>query len=145
MEAKASEELIRKLTEEEEHEKSVMEEKIRFDREIAKQIAKNLCSEAGPSNLKPIKRQVPLDRFLKQKEFTSKILCQKSTKVAPKAHLQIQRIAGDAAETSDGSDSIESECRYFKPIDYKSIPPSKALSPIKIPSKMANAATVIIG
>lgn len=143
MEAKASEELIRKLTEEEEHEKSVIEEKIRFDREIAKQIAKNLCSEAGPSNLKPIvKKQVPLDRFLKNCAAT-KILYQKN-KIETKPHLQMQRLAVDA-EVSDSSDCIESECRYFKPIDYKSIPPSKALSPIKIPTKMGNAATVIIG
>lgn len=158
IEVKASEELIRKITEEEEFEKSVVEEKIRLDREIAKQIAKNLCSEAGPSNIKSMKKQGPLDRFLKNaetnknnryatKDFAARILCQKNkadTKTLHKSHLQIQRLAAEA-EVSDSSDCIESECRYFKPIDHKSIPPSKALSPIKIPTKMGNATTVIIG
>lgn len=114
LESKASEALIRKLTQEEELEKSVEEEKLRFDREIAKQIAKNLWNEAGPSSLK--KKQIPLDRFLKKNV---------------------------EAEISDSSDCIESECRYFKPIDYKSIPPSKALSPIKIPTKPPNIAVAI--
>lgn len=122
LESKASEELIRKLTLEEEFEKSVEEEKLRLDRQIAKQIAKNLLNEAGPSNTKKTtgKKQVPLDRFLKK---------------------SVQK----DAEVSDSSDCIESECRYFKPIDYKSIPPSKALSPIKIPTKMANVNNGVLG
>lgn len=166
IEAKASEELIRKITEEDEHEKRIIDEKIKFDQEVAKQIAKNICSEAGPSNVtvtKPPKKQVPLDRFLKSgektgfftnvdylsKNFTTKVLCQTGRKLttekgALKQHLQIQRIVSDA-EVSDGSDSIESECRYFKPIDYKSVPPVKAIPPIKIPTRMGNAASVIIG
>lgn len=139
LETKASEELIRKLTAEEEHEKSVLEEKTRLDREIAKQIAKNLSNEAGPSNLKSVKKQVPLDRYLK--DFTTRILYQKG-KGDSKVHLQLQRVAGDA---SDSSDCIESECRYFKPIDYKSIPPSKALSPIKVPSKLGSTVTRATG
>lgn len=91
------------------------------------------------------------------KNFTTRILCQERKapettnsfdmlKKAPykKSHLRIQRIAAEA-EISDSSDSIESECRYFKPIDHKNIPPSKALPPIKIPTKVGNAVTVIIG
>lgn len=118
LENKASEELIKKLTAEDEFELSVAEEKVRVDREIAKQIAKNLWSEAGPSKVTATtSQQGPLDRFIRRRR--------KDVVKEP--------------EISDSSDCIESECRYFKPIDYKSVPPSKAVSPIKVPAKMGGA------
>lgn len=116
LENKASEELIKQLTAEDEFELSVAEEKVRVDREIAKQIAKNLWSEAGPSNATATttSEQGPLDRFVRRR----------------------RKDAVKEPEISDSSDCIESECRYFKPIDYKSVPPSKAVSPIKVPPKI---------
>lgn len=118
LESKASEELIRKLAAEDEFEQSVAEEKVRYDREVAKQIAKNLWSEPGPSSKKSEKKQVPLDRFLRRRK------------------KDVQK----EAEISDSSDCIESECRYFKPIDHKNIPPSQGVSPIRVPAKMVTVA-----
>lgn len=173
-EAKASEELIRKLKEQEDYQKSVMEEKLRYDEAVAKQMAKNWSSLPNSSNAsshKLAKQKGPLDRFVKlnsqakplngenkrafvpntnyaTKEFTlinlsqnrnnSKMVQEPNTKILKKTNLQIQRITAEA-EISDSSDSIESECRYFKPIDYKNVPPSKKSTPIKITPKFGNS------
>lgn len=128
LESKASEELIKKLAAEEEFTKTVEEEKLRMDREVAKQIARSFMDEAGPSNATITtkgKKQVQLDRFLKKNQMQ-------------KGKGRKQKVQKLDAEVSDSSDCIESECRYFKPIDYKSVPPSKALSPIKIPTRMGS-------
>lgn len=183
-EAKASEELIQKLKQQEEYQKSVMEEKLRFDEQVAKQIAKNWSDSPKCSNSqKPLKKSGPLDKFLKNgiqsgplngetnkpflpainyatKEFTSVNLSQNrkipgklsqnmiaatKEKTAKKNNVQIQRIIAEN-EANDSSDSIDSECRFFKPIDHKSIPPTtKALAPIKIIPRVANCAMTNIG
>lgn len=40
--------------------------------------------------------------------------------------------------SDDRSDSIESECLYFKPIDHKLNPRSEGLAPIKVPTRKPN-------
>lgn len=75
-ENRASEELIKKLKQEEEYQQTVMEEKIRLDEEMAKKIAAEL-SYMGPStsNSKLVftnssKTVGPMDRFLKKDNET---------------------------------------------------------------------------
>lgn len=80
------------------------------------------------------------------KEYTCRILCQnvntnesqayKATNrlaIMQKKNKQLQKIAN--SETNSRSNSIESECLYFKPIDYRRNPPSECSSPIKVPSR----------
>lgn len=162
-EAKASEALIQKLKEEEEYQRCVEEEKIKFDEVVAKQIAQKLNdSNPGPSSLPTSKHKKhgPLDKFLRYdftansqqgasstgtKVFTTRILCQDSKQsvhsqqrmVHRRVNPQIRRITVET-EVCHSSDSIESECRYFKPIDHKNVPQSKAVTVIKLPTKMGN-------
>lgn len=74
-ENRASEELIKKLKEEEDYQRAVMEEKIRLDEEIAKRIAAEL-SYKGPSTsssrlfTNSSKTVGPMDRFLKRDNET---------------------------------------------------------------------------
>ncbi|KAJ8961222.1 hypothetical protein NQ318_008905 [Aromia moschata] len=57
---------------------------------------------------------------------------------------QIQKIV-DTDIASDSSDCIESELRYFKPIDHRVNPPSEGKPPIKVPSrKPANSSSATI-
>lgn len=162
-EAKASEALIQKLKEEEEYQQCVEEEKIKFDEVVAKQIAQKLNdSNPGPSSLHTSKHKKhgPLDKFLRYdfiansqqgalpmgtKVFTTRILCQdgkqsihnQSKLVHRRVNPHIRRITAET-EVCHSSDSIESECRYFKPIDHKNVPQSKAVAVIKIPAKLGN-------
>lgn len=81
-----------------------------------------------------------LTNFAK-KEYTCRILCQdkeSQKNLNMESHIQrknkkIQEIA--ASEIDDRSNSIESECIYFKPIDHRHNPPSEGLAPIKVPTK----------
>lgn len=68
-ENKASEELIKKLKDEEDHQKYVIEEKIRSDEEIARRIASELsCNNPSTSKTSLCNNQIvgPMDRFLKK-------------------------------------------------------------------------------
>ncbi|XP_028133635.1 E3 ubiquitin-protein ligase rnf168 [Diabrotica virgifera virgifera] len=165
---KASEELIRKLKEEEDYQKAVMEEKLKFDEEIAKKLAENLASqEASTSKAKVASKKLgPMDSFVKKdtelnqsnsnnffnKEYTCRILrlenqnesTSKNTKnFSPKIQKKIQQIQKlvDLDMLSDASDCIESELRYFKPIEYKLNPPSHKKTPLKITPKKLNMDT----
>lgn len=71
---KASEELIKKLKEEEDYQRAVMEEKIRLDEEIAKRIAAELAFK-GPSTSKSSifnnsKSVGPMDRYVRRDNET---------------------------------------------------------------------------
>lgn len=82
-----------------------------------------------------------------EKEYTCRILYLDNRKSEPeprkslspiirKKIQQIQKIV-ETETNSDSSDSIESEMRYFKPINHKMAPPSQGKTPIKIPPKKA--------
>ncbi|KAJ8972813.1 hypothetical protein NQ317_009509 [Molorchus minor] len=81
------------------------------------------------------------------KEYTCRVLCldsnEKKPNVIQKASLspmimkklqQLQKVV-DTEVTSDSSDCIESELRYFKPIDHRINPRSHGKLPIKIPTR----------
>lgn len=154
--------MIRKLREQEDYQKLIEKEKIKYDEALAKQLAKNLNTVAGPSVTKKsnvVKKQIPLDRFLKHsgnsqpatpKVFTVKFLCQdskenvKNETAKKKINLQMQKIANEA-ENSDSSDYIERECRYFKPIEHKHVPVSAVLTPLKVPPKLGNLQSASVG
>lgn len=77
-ENKASEDLIKKLQEEEDYQQAVIDEKIRLDEEIARKIAAELsCGNPSTSKsnlhnqfLNSSKRVGPMDRFLKKENET---------------------------------------------------------------------------
>jgi hypothetical protein len=83
------------------------------------------------------------------KEYTCRILCQEisskdttksvneSQTLLQKKNKRIQKIT-ESETLNDRSNSIESECLYFKPIDYRHNPPSEGLAPIKVPTKKPN-------
>ena len=84
------------------------------------------------------------------KEYTCRILCQnthsketqktlfkESQILTQKKNKRIQEIA-ESEMANDRSNSIESECLYFKPIDYRHNPPSEGLAPIKVPTRKPN-------
>ncbi|KAJ8934644.1 hypothetical protein NQ314_013243 [Rhamnusium bicolor] len=89
----------------------------------------------------------PINNFT-TKEYTCRVLCLDSNKkklenvarkkvfspIIKKKIQQIQKIV-DTDVTSDGSDCIESELRYFKPIDHRVNPPSVGKPPIRVPTK----------
>lgn len=151
---KASEDLIQKIKEEEEYQKAVLEEKLKFDEQIAKKLAEELSSSApSTSKDKANDKFGPIYKYMKKdgdsipplnvnnkkqlnfstKEYTCRVLCLDnndnktgeafSTSVKKKIQ-QIQKFV-DLDNTSDGSDCIESEMRYFKPIDHRMNPPSQ--------------------
>lgn len=77
-----------------------------------------------------------------EKEYTCRILYLDNRKGEPESQKsfspiirkkiqQIQKIV-ETETSSDSSDCIESEMRYFKPINYKMAPPSQGISPIKV-------------
>ncbi|KAJ8915628.1 hypothetical protein NQ315_003412 [Exocentrus adspersus] len=161
---KASEDLIRKIREEEDYERTVMEEKLKLDENVAKKLAQELAvADPSTSKVNQVRMLGPMDKFLKQnnvsqntfkkklndfasKEYTCKILCVDNKKnsddvshkmfspILPKKIQQLQKVT-DTDVTSDGSDCIESELRYFKPIDYRTNPPSAGKPAIKVPTK----------
>lgn len=47
--------------------------------------------------------------------------------------LELQQVL-DWGDHSDSSDSIESECQYFKPIDYRKSIPCQRTTPIRVPA-----------
>jgi hypothetical protein len=83
------------------------------------------------------------------KEYTCRILCQEisskdttksvneSKTLLQKKNKRIQKIT-ESETLNDRSNSIESECLYFKPIDYRHNPPSEGVAPIKVPAKKPN-------
>ncbi|XP_018580012.1 E3 ubiquitin-protein ligase RNF169-like [Anoplophora glabripennis] len=162
---KASEDLIKKICEEEHYERAVMEEKLKLDEQVAKKLAEELAStNPSTSKTKQTKRFGPMDKFVKQendmtlqnvqkkqlnnfatKEYTCRVLRLDNntgndpykkifSPIIPKKVQQIQKIV-DTDITSDSSDCIESELRYFKPIDYRGNPPSERKPAIKVPTK----------
>lgn len=159
---KASEDLIRKICEEEDYERAVVEEKLKLDEQVAKKLAEELAlNNPSTSKVKQTKRLGPMDKFVKQendmtlqnvqkkqinnfatKEYTCRILCLDNndsykkvlSPIIPKKIQQLQKIA-DTDITSDSSDCIESELRYFKPIDYRGNPPSEGKPAIRVPTK----------
>ncbi|KAL3280811.1 hypothetical protein HHI36_004042 [Cryptolaemus montrouzieri] len=90
-----------------------------------------------------------------KKEFTCRILCQdigndnslnllnKKSKVDinltnlnvwnKKINTELNRVI-EVEGNSDSSDSIDSEYRYFKPVDCRRIPPRQKTTPIKVPT-----------
>lgn len=110
------------------------------------------------------KKNGPLDRFLQsksgkntsgpekkidyaKKDYTCRVLChdisndwEKDEEMGHSLSMLNQQIslelqhALDMADHSDSSDSIESECRYFKPIDYRRSIPSQKVTPIRVPA-----------
>ncbi|CAG9858352.1 unnamed protein product [Phyllotreta striolata] len=164
-EIKASEDLIKKIKEEEEYQKSLLEEKLKCDEMLAKKLAEKLSNDdPSSSKSKPKstpKKRGPLDKFVKKdeesktnnpntfanKDYTCWMLQSDSEAIlqkVPKKIHQLQKLV-DLDTHSDGSDCIESEMRYFKPIDYRLNPPSHRKPPLKvIPKKLAKSANVKI-
>lgn len=151
-EIKASEGYIRQLKIKEQFEEVVKEEKMRLDQEIAKKLALELNNPSTSS-----KKSGPLDKFIKNdKEFSCKVL--KISKwesddeetglkpqnlqtmlnhlfLAKKKMPTVQKILKSEGG-HESSDSIESECRYFKPIDHKmNLQSLSKVSPMKVQPK----------
>lgn len=87
------------------------------------------------------------------KRYTCKILCQNAHTRDPQRKIltksiiaeknkQIKKVTGSDL-LLPRSNSIESECLYFKPIDHHFKAPSENLSPIKVPTKRPNINTKI--
>lgn len=168
-ETKASEELILKLKEEEEYDAVVREEKIRLDEQVAKQIAKEIGYIQEPSNSKILftpKRRKPLDTFLQGKKHCmfvykvqnkmkpNKSVCQgkqlqkfliNRNNVSKNGFVKTEPQNISKTEVALKNNCIETEIRYFKPIDQVNVPATKVVSPIKVPAKINKATTVIIG
>ncbi|XP_056642507.1 E3 ubiquitin-protein ligase RNF169-like [Diorhabda sublineata] len=165
-EIKASEELIKKLKAEEDSRRVMLEEKMRLDEAIAKKLAEELAPkpESTPKIKHTPNKLGPMDKFLQKdngnlssnhnnfvnKEYTCRVLCldnnTKQTNIqhfSPKIHKKIQQIQKivDLDLSSDSSDCIESEMRYFKPIDHRLNPPTQKISPIKITPKKIKSDT----
>ncbi|KAG5883149.1 hypothetical protein JTB14_033400 [Gonioctena quinquepunctata] len=165
-ELKASEELIKKLKDEEDHRIAVMEEKLKLDEQVARKLASEMSfSTPSFSKSKIIYRKYgPMDKFIKKdnetitsqnaesekksannfatKEYTCRVLrldkddsgddrTKVFSPIIKKKNQQIQKIV-DTGTASDSSDCIESEMRYFKPIDHRLNPPTQGKAPIQI-------------
>lgn len=57
---------------------------------------------------------------------------------------KLKKIATER-EASDSNDSIDAECRYFRPIEQKYIPILRRVPILKVPGVIRTANTVIIG
>ncbi|RZC39130.1 zf-RING 2 domain containing protein [Asbolus verrucosus] len=106
----------------------------------------NSISKSHNQTLEKNGKSVLLNNFA-TKEYTCRILCQNlntkdTQQVTNESLSQIQkknkRIQKITESESDRSNSIESECLYFKPIDYRHNPPSEGLAPIKVPTRKPN-------
>ncbi|XP_017786398.1 PREDICTED: E3 ubiquitin-protein ligase RNF168-like isoform X2 [Nicrophorus vespilloides] len=83
------------------------------------------------------KRLRPLDKFIKKGSDSDKnsvaptvlknIFSTKVTSIKQKMNFTV--------EVSDSNDSIENECKYFKPIDHRNIPPSQFVTIVKVPAR----------
>ncbi|XP_074030853.1 uncharacterized protein isoform X2 [Leptinotarsa decemlineata] len=178
-ELKASEELIKKLKDEEDYQQAVIEEKLKMDEQVAKKLASEMSLSTSFSKSKIFcKKSGPMDKFIKKdnetitsenegpdrkstynnydtKEYTCRVLrldtvdknkdrTQIFSPIIKKKIQQIQKIV-DAGTASDSSDCIESEMRYFKPIDHRLNPPSQGKAPIKVfPKKLVRNAEIKI-
>ncbi|CAH0557976.1 unnamed protein product [Brassicogethes aeneus] len=157
----ASEALIEKLKrEEKEYLEAVKEEelkKIKLDAQVAKKLSQEFQKTPVRkttldhffNNKDSNKKMTPKMQNFATKEYTCRVLCldvnssQPSTSkgycgmpVYQKKIQQLQKIVVNV-DSSDGSDCIEQECRYFKPIDYRHNPPSAGKAPIKVPTRRA--------
>ncbi|KAK4880154.1 hypothetical protein RN001_008300 [Aquatica leii] len=154
-ECKASEEYIQKLCKQEEYEEIVREENLRLSEQVAKKLAQEYCFDPGPSS-SGVKKQGPIDKLLQNlnqkvsitvhptKEYTCKNLCQKSLQdVKVLSNKKVQKVID--GEVTDSNDSIDSECRYFKPIEQRYTTLSKKVTLLKVPAVVRTASTVIIG
>ncbi|XP_017786397.1 PREDICTED: E3 ubiquitin-protein ligase RNF169-like isoform X1 [Nicrophorus vespilloides] len=136
---KASVDLIMKLKEQEEHEENSRKEKLRLDEQVARQIAKDMgfVAETSSKSEDIKKRLRPLDKFIKKGSDSDKnsvaptvlknIFSTKVTSIKQKMNFTV--------EVSDSNDSIENECKYFKPIDHRNIPPSQFVTIVKVPAR----------
>lgn len=171
-EEKASETLIKKLHDEEEYEEVIREENLRLSEQVAKKLAQEYCFDPGPSSSgSNIKRQGPIDKLLQNlnhkkvtvtiqpgrnlsKEYTCKNLCQNKpvqnvngffSKTASKNVQDKLKKVITEREAADSNDSIDSECRFFKPIEPHYVPLPKKVPVIKVPAVTRTVSTVIIG
>ncbi|GJQ67113.1 hypothetical protein Trydic_g8043 [Trypoxylus dichotomus] len=121
-ETRASEELIKKIVEEE----SIEENNLRHDEQYARQLQKEINSINVKSHFEMKQADVPqkLDKITKNGTMNS-------TK--------------KSVSESNNINLLDNESRYFKPIDIKNIPPSKLVPILKVPAKLNKACTVIIG
>ncbi|KAF5275668.1 hypothetical protein FQA39_LY06780 [Lamprigera yunnana] len=158
VECKASEEYIKKLQQQEEYERIVCEENLRLSEQVAKKLAQEYCFDPGPSG-SGIKKQGPIDKLLENlhqnvisvrplKEYTCKNLVQKPLGESSKSfrttlNKKIHKIG--EGEVTDSNDSIDLECRYFKPIQQNCKPLSKKIPTLKVPALLHTVSTVIIG
>ncbi|KAF5307781.1 hypothetical protein FQR65_LT06652 [Abscondita terminalis] len=158
-ESRASEEYIKKLREQDEYEETVRKENLRLSEQVAKKLTHEYCFDPGPSS-SGIKKQGPIDKLLQnlnqkvnitihpKKEYTSKNLCQKPVQNVSKLfdkslNKKIQKIV--EGDVTDSNDSIDSECRHFKPIEQRFSTASKKVPLLKVPAVVRTASTVIIG
>lgn len=134
-EAKASEAYIQRLKEDEERERLTQEKNLRLSEQVARQLALE-SFDLGPSTSKTI----PTPSSAK-KQRTLDSMFAKVQKGTP------DRVAEMMAENEAGesNDSINSECRYFKPIAVRLASTKRKVHAIRVPAIVATASTVIIG
>ncbi|KAB0797823.1 hypothetical protein PPYR_08816 [Photinus pyralis] len=172
-EEKASQSLIKKIRDEEEYEEVLREENVRLSEQVAKKLAQEYCFDPGPSSSGvTVKKQGPIDKLLQNlnhkkvtvtiqpgrnasKEYTCKNLCQNkpiqnvnrlfnTTTASKNIQDKLKKVITER-EAADSNDSIDSECRFFKPIEPKYVPLPKKVPVIKVPAVTRTVSTVIIG
>lgn len=158
-EIKASEEYIRKLKEEEEHELAEREKKLKLDEQVAKQIAKQIGfvrddESASNSQVTGVHLKKPMDKLIADKKqcmFVYKIQSNKRNQiVCPDKEgiisnlLKTSNQADIMVNVCDKGDCVNRNLMYFKPIEQINVPVKKIVSPIKVPAKTNKVSTVII-
>lgn len=134
-EAKASEAYIQKLREEEERERVVKEKNVQLSEQVARQLELEVY-DPGPSTSKTIPSAILSGK--KQSTLDSMFLTKASRK-----NMMLKDYS--KKEKCESNDSIDSECRYFKPIPVRMAPSKRKPPVIRVPAVVATASTVIIG
>lgn len=176
--SKASEDLIKKIVEEE----ALHENQIRSDEQYAQKLENQINSfknttHNNAKHLNVAQKSRPLNKFLhnaktdspktsiciktfskveateSKKECVTKILCQGNRLAKYTQNIKSETVTKNGTmnnmkpivESNKKTSIIANESRYFKPIDVKNISPSKVIPILRVPAKLNEACTAIIG
>lgn len=142
-EAKASEAYIQRLKENEERERLMQEKNLRLSEQVARQLALELF-DVGPSTSKTIPTTSSAKKQTTSTAKKQRTLDSMFAKVQKGTPDRVAEMMAEN-EAGDSNDSINSECRYFKPIAVRLATTKRKVHAIRVPAIVATASTVIIG